>query len=744
MKLPRIAHTIVYAFCATLFLITPHTVFASISSCGATVDMDSVPAETTNTITFSVTNNTDNAEAGSWIKLTVPSGNFTFAGSPSSPGWSNSIDSSTMTMTGGSVDAGETYSFSIQVTSGNVTAGAANWGIQLSSDEGGADATSCSGSLGTSITGGGGDSSAPTISSLTVTDIGATSARIMWTTDEAATSIVQYGTTGDYGATKTDTSLTTSHSVTIDSLSALTTYHYSVQSTDAAGNTGDSGENTFVTNAASSTTTTTTTGTVRIVFASPTPTPIPDRVGPRISIKTKFEKIYTEPPEIVGTATDGSGVTTLEYSLDGGINFVPVDGIRAFGKTSIPFTFTPYQFDDGSYALVIRSLDGKGNTSTQKIGSYTVDRMPPQVGATIVTFGSQVIEPVGGNMHVVSGMEYVFTTSIIGGPVSVKYSVENSRGEVADMTAQKNIDTGLWRAAMRFDQAGTYTVFGVAIDGAANKTVTEVMQVSVLSGGVILDSNAKPIEHAEVTMFVLDNATAQFVQWDGKSYGQKNPFSTGKSGEYGFAVPSGKYYVRVKAFGYKTVISDIFDVNNISPIAQNIQMERAFGIQIGRWLLPLFDFSETRTVIRVAGLLNDTGGVKNAGVIGKEMQYFRFPFDGKFISSLDLRGKPTLITLLNTWSPITSPQISILDTLKTLSSVHTIVIVPQESTASVATFMKRGSYDVRIVADPDGILVDSVMYRTSPTHIFVDRKGIIKFVITGLVTKEEILEEIVK
>jgi hypothetical protein len=100
--------------------------------------------------------------------------------------------------------------------------------------------------------------------------------------------------------------------------------------------------------------------------------------------------------------------------------------------------------------------------------------------------------------------------------------------------------------------------------------------------------------------------------------------------------------------------------------------------------------------------------------------------------------------MLNTWSPMTASQLSVLDALAAVSTINLLVIVPQESTASVATFMKRGAYEVRIVADPDGALISPTAYTTSPTHIFVDRKGIVTSVITGLVTKEKILDTIIK
>ncbi len=78
------------------------------------------------------------------------------------------------------------------------------------------------------------------------------SAAILWTTDEASSSEVQYGTTPSYGSTASGTGGVTGHSVTLGGLTPSTLYHYRVLSTDACGN-GPvlSGDGTFTTGPAS-------------------------------------------------------------------------------------------------------------------------------------------------------------------------------------------------------------------------------------------------------------------------------------------------------------------------------------------------------------------------------------------------------------------------------------------------------------------------------------------------------------
>jgi phosphodiesterase/alkaline phosphatase D-like protein len=100
-----------------------------------------------------------------------------------------------------------------------------------------------------------GDVTAPTLSSIAAGSITSSSATITWSTNETATSQVEYGITTAYGSTSTlNSTLVTSHSRVLSNLNSSTTYHYRVISRDAGGNIGTSGDRTFTTSAAPDTT----------------------------------------------------------------------------------------------------------------------------------------------------------------------------------------------------------------------------------------------------------------------------------------------------------------------------------------------------------------------------------------------------------------------------------------------------------------------------------------------------------
>jgi phosphodiesterase/alkaline phosphatase D-like protein len=96
------------------------------------------------------------------------------------------------------------------------------------------------------------DTTEPTISLVNASEITTSGATVTWTTNEAATSQVEYGLTEEYGSVSPlDASLVNSHSVDLTGLKAGKTYHYRVISKDAANNQAVSADATFKTAASS-------------------------------------------------------------------------------------------------------------------------------------------------------------------------------------------------------------------------------------------------------------------------------------------------------------------------------------------------------------------------------------------------------------------------------------------------------------------------------------------------------------
>ncbi len=100
-------------------------------------------------------------------------------------------------------------------------------------------------------TAGAAESLPPAISGVTAQAITAMGASVVWTTNEATDSRVEWGVTTSYGqSTVFDAALVTAHNQKLTHLTPGTTYHYRVHGADASGNASVSGDHTFTTAAA--------------------------------------------------------------------------------------------------------------------------------------------------------------------------------------------------------------------------------------------------------------------------------------------------------------------------------------------------------------------------------------------------------------------------------------------------------------------------------------------------------------
>ncbi len=145
----------------------------------------------------------------------------------------------------------------------------------------------------------------PVISAVSAGTPTSSGATITWTTDQASNSQVAYGTTSSYGSLSAlNSTLTTSHSVTLTGLAASTTYFYQVQSQSAQGGLGTSGGFTFTTAAAP--------------------------VGPQPLLQ-----MHLDQTEVSGGVTNGSAVTpsiapagfagAVVANGTGSVNFLPAE-----------------------------------------------------------------------------------------------------------------------------------------------------------------------------------------------------------------------------------------------------------------------------------------------------------------------------------------------------------------------------------------------------------------------------------
>ncbi len=190
---------------------------------------------------------------------------------------------------------------------------------------------------------GGSDTTPPAIGSVSAVPTGPTTATVTWTTNEPATSRVEYRVGSPTSATPTDTTLVTSHSVALTGLSPSTSYIYRVVSRDAATNSAASAEQGFTTTAAA--TPTLTVNDVTVI----------EGTGGASTLT------FT-----VTLSSASSSTVTVAYATSAGTAGSPAD----FAVASGTLTFTPGATTrTAPIALVTDALDEPAETFTIALSS---------------------------------------------------------------------------------------------------------------------------------------------------------------------------------------------------------------------------------------------------------------------------------------------------------------------------------------------------------------------------------------
>jgi Concanavalin A-like lectin/glucanases superfamily/Domain of unknown function (DUF1929)/Bacterial Ig domain/Purple acid Phosphatase, N-terminal domain len=193
------------------------------------------------------------------------------------------------------------------------------------------------------------DTTPPAITAVGATGLSTTGATVIWTTNEAADSQVEYGPTSGYGtSTALNTAKVTSHQTVLSGLAASSTYHYRVRSADAAGNVAYSGDASFS-------------------------TPAPDSTPPSVTITSPATgATVSGTVTVAATATDDTGVAAVQFLLDGA-NAGAEDTTAPYSLSWDSTTAGP-----GPHTLTARARDTAGNLATSGPVQVTVDNADPR------------------------------------------------------------------------------------------------------------------------------------------------------------------------------------------------------------------------------------------------------------------------------------------------------------------------------------------------------------------------------
>ncbi len=207
----------------------------------------------------------------------------------------------------------------------------------------------CSGLVTASNSGGG---PPLTIANVAVGTATPTSVGVNWQTNSPASSQVEYGTTTSYGSTTAlDSTMVTSHQLTVPSLKPGTTYHCRVHSTDAKNNSAVSGD-----------------------LACPTPR---DTTPPTVSITFPVANAtLSGTVNLTATATDDVAVASVQFKVD------TADVGSAISSAPYSYSLNTGTLLDGNHILTAMATDTSGNTATSTGITVKVNNATPAPSIT--------------------------------------------------------------------------------------------------------------------------------------------------------------------------------------------------------------------------------------------------------------------------------------------------------------------------------------------------------------------------
>jgi RTX calcium-binding nonapeptide repeat (4 copies) len=201
------------------------------------------------------------------------------------------------------------------------------------------------------------DTMPPSIKDVAAT-ASAETAIVSWTTNEPATSRVDYGKTATYGDRVENAALVMAHDLALADLACETTYHFRVGSRDAAANTATSGEAVFTTGRC------------------------PKPGAPVLNVWYGDNQTFGDPGlaqrwvNVIGHASDPDGIGSVRYSLNG-LPYVSLvidpqtnPRIGAFGDFNIELDAA--ELRPGANRLDIVARDRAGSETTRTVNATYV------------------------------------------------------------------------------------------------------------------------------------------------------------------------------------------------------------------------------------------------------------------------------------------------------------------------------------------------------------------------------------
>jgi Bacterial Ig domain len=263
--------------------------------------------------------------------------------------------------------------------------------------------------------------------------------QVSWSTNIAANSAIDYGTTASYGSsTPVNGSMVTSHQAALTGLTTGTLYHFRVRSTDASNSSAASGDLTFATAG--------------------------DTTAPTVSITSPAANATLSGTVNVDvTASDNVGVASVQLKIDNANSGAAV--------TAAPYVIAvnTSSLSNGNHLLTAVASDAAGNSTTSasvavKVNNTTTDTTPPTVSMSAPANGATVSATISITANASDNV----------GVASVQFQLDGANLGSQDTASPYSVS---WNTTTSSN--GSHTLRAIAKDAAGNSTTSASVTVTV-------------------------------------------------------------------------------------------------------------------------------------------------------------------------------------------------------------------------------------------------------------------------
>lgn len=441
------------------------------------------------------------------------------------------------------------------------------------------------------------DVTPPVISSLLADQVTDSSVVIRWSTDEPATSLVEYGISDSYGSTASAVGFATNHVIPIAGLEPGMTYFVRVTSSDASGNVTVSEGIVFTTQSDQtppgnvSLTAIPGNGFVTLLWFNP---PDADFAGVRIVRSTAGYPTHPSDGDLV---FDGYAAGFVDENLTNGITYFygafayDVHGNFASGAlaSAVPLAVLPDVPPDIPPVIPPEPpvTPPEPPVVPPVVPPSTPPTIPPIVlpaePTEVATFTVQIF---GADGSLPLQADHSGSVNALAGSVVTVRAVFEAPGTAPALVAVI-VDGWTYQLSYRPDHGWYEGTFIVAQEGSHPLTVQALyadeavssmsIPLRVVGYGLVLERTiigqaTQPIAGATIRLY--QQVAGSWVLWDGARYGQANPLQTDEEGRYVFLVSQGLYYAEIEREGYLRFETDpvFIDTNIFHPTIELIRI----------------------------------------------------------------------------------------------------------------------------------------------------------------------------